>query len=81
LLAKLSTEDLMLRREIFVDGLGNYALPGTDKTKNRLVGASLVADDSRKPAPDGRSTYVKLKVKAPVRCTWCANRPMSTGTS
>ncbi|WP_375417679.1 hypothetical protein [uncultured Hymenobacter sp.] len=65
LLAKLSTEDLMLRREVFVDGLGNYALPGTDQTKTRLVGASLVADDARKPAPDGRSTYVKLKVKGP----------------
>jgi hypothetical protein len=65
LLAKLSTEDLMLRREVFVDGLGNYALPGTDQTKNRLVGASLVADDARKPAGDGRSTYVKLKVKGP----------------
>lgn len=65
LLAKLSTEDLMLRREIFVDGLGNYALPGTDQTKTRLVGASLVADDTRKPAGDGRSTYVKLKVKGP----------------
>lgn len=65
LLAKLSSEDLMLRREVFVDGLGNYALPGTDQTKNRLVGASLVADDSRKPAGDGRSTYVKLKVKGP----------------
>ena len=65
LLAKLSTEDLMLRREVFVDGLGNYPLPGTDRTKNRLVGASLVADDGRKPAPDGRSTYVKLKVKGP----------------
>ena len=65
LLAKLSTEDLMLRREVFVDGLGNYALPGTDQTKTRLVGASLVADASRKPAGDGRSTYVKLKVKGP----------------
>ena len=63
LLAKLSTEDLMLRREVFVDGLGNYALPGTDRTKTRLVGASLIADDSRKPAGDGRSTYVKLRVK------------------
>ena len=65
LLAKLSTEDLMLRREVFVDGLGNYPLPGTDRTKIRLVGASLAADDARKPAGDGRSTYVKLKVKAP----------------
>lgn len=65
LLAKLSTEDLMLRREVFVDGLGNYALPGTDQNKSRLVGASLVADDARKPAGDGRSTYVKLKVKGP----------------
>lgn len=65
LLAKLSTEDLMLRREVFVDGLGNYALPGTDQTKTRLVGASLVADASRKPAGDGRSTYVRLKVKGP----------------
>ena len=65
LLAKLSTEELMLRREVFVDGLGNYPPPGADRTKTRLVGASLVADDARKPAPDGRSTYVKLKLKGP----------------
>jgi hypothetical protein len=55
-------EHLMQRREVFVDGLGNLALPGSDVNKQRLLGTSTVAEDTRRPAGDGRSFYSRLKV-------------------
>ena len=64
LLKKLDLEQLMNRREIFVDGLGNLALPGSDNTKYRLLGTSAVAETTRRPAGDGRSFYSRLKVPA-----------------
>lgn len=62
LLKTLNLEQLMSRREIFVDGLGNLALPGNDATKFRLLGTSLVAEDNRRAAGDGRCFYSRLKV-------------------
>ena len=62
LLKTLDLEHLMTRREVFVDGLGNLALPGSDVAKYRLLGTSSVAEDNRRSAPDGRSTYSRLKV-------------------
>ena len=62
LLKTLDLEQLMARREIFVDGLGNRALPGSDGTKFRLLGTSAVAEESRRPVGDGRSFYSRLKV-------------------
>ena len=55
-------EHLMQRREVFVDGLGNLALPGSDMAKFRLLGTSIVAEDNRRPAGDGRCFYSRLKV-------------------
>ena len=65
LLKALSLEDLAARREVFLDGLGNMGLPGTNEEKFRLSGANLVAEDERRPAGDGRSTYSRLKVPTP----------------
>lgn len=69
LLKTTSLEDLVARREVFVDGLGNYEPPGTapaDADKYRLTGVSLLASsEKRYPAPDGRSTYARLKVPSP----------------
>ena len=62
LLKTLDLEHLMARREVFVDGLGNLALPGSDVTKYRLLGTSSVAENNRRPAGDGRSTFSRLKV-------------------
>lgn len=62
LLKTLDLEHLMLRREVFVDGLGNLALPGSDANKYRLLGTSLVAENNRRPIGDGRSSYSRLKV-------------------
>lgn len=62
LLKTLDLEHLMARREVFVDGLGNLALPGSDVTKYRLLGTSVVAEETRRPAGDGRSTFSRLKV-------------------
>ena len=62
LLKTLDLEHLMSRREVFVDGLGNRALPGSDAAKFRLLGTSLVAEDNRRSAGDGRSTFSRLKV-------------------
>ena len=64
LLKTLDLEHLMMRREVFVDGLGNRALPGSDATKYRLLGTSAVAENTRRPAGDGRSFYSRLKVPA-----------------
>lgn len=55
-------EHLMQRREVFVDGLGNFALPGSDMAKMRLLGTSTVAEDNRRPAGDGRSFFSRLKI-------------------
>ena len=55
-------EHLMQRREVFVDGLGNLALPGSDMAKYRLLGTSTVAEDNRRPAGDGRCFFSRLKV-------------------
>jgi len=55
-------EHLMQRREVFVDGLGNLALPGSDMSKFRLLGTSMVAEDTRRPAGDGRCFFSRLKV-------------------
>jgi hypothetical protein len=69
LLKTTALEDLVARREVFVDGLGNYSPPGqstADADKYRLTGVSLLASsEKRNPAPDGRSTYVRLKVPSP----------------
>ena len=55
-------EHLMQRREVFVDGLGNLALPGSDMAKYRLLGTSTVAEDTRRPVGDGRCFFSRLKV-------------------
>ena len=55
-------EHLVQRREVFVDGLGNLALPGSDMAKYRLLGSSTVAEDNRRPVGDGRSFFSRLKV-------------------
>ena len=65
LLRTLTLEELAERRNVFVDGLGNPALPGTDAQKFRLAGTNLLAGAERRPAGDGRSTYARLKVPAP----------------
>ncbi len=65
LLKTTPLEELVARREVFIDGLGNYDPPkGTaDADKYRLTGVSQLAkSEKRKPAPDGRSTYARLKV-------------------
>ncbi|WP_035568063.1 hypothetical protein [Hymenobacter sp. IS2118] len=62
LLKTLDLEQLMNRREVFVDGLGNRPLPGSDDPKYRLLGTSAVAEDARRPAGDGRSFYSRLRV-------------------
>lgn len=63
LLKSESIEKLVERREVFLDGLGNYAPPGADAERYRLTGVSLLArTEKRKTAPDGRSTYAKLRV-------------------
>ena len=62
LIKTLDLEHLMMRREVFVDGLGNRALPGSDVAKYRLLGTSAVAEDTRRPVGDGRSFYSRLKV-------------------
>lgn len=64
LLKTLDLEHLMTRREVFVDGLGNRALPGSDATKFRLLGTSVVAEDKRRPVGDGRSFYSRLKISS-----------------
>ena len=55
-------EHLMQHREVFVDGLGNLALPGSDMAKYRLLGTSTVAEDTRRPVGDGRCFFSRLKV-------------------
>ena len=65
LLKTLDLEHLMGRRDVFVDGLGNLAPPGSDATKYRLLGTSAVAEDNRRPAGDGRNFYSRLKVASP----------------
>lgn len=62
LLKTLDLEHLMARRDVYVDGLGNLALPGSDVNKYRLLGTSAVAEENRRPAGDGRSFYSRLKV-------------------
>ena len=62
LLKTLNLEQLMTRREVFVDGLGNLALPGNDDKKFRLLGTSAIAEPRRRPAGDGRSSYSRLKL-------------------
>ena len=68
LLKTMSLETLVARREVFVDGLGNYDPPkgAADAQKFRLTGVSILASsEKRKTAPDGRSTYARLKVPSP----------------
>lgn len=68
LLKTMPLEELVARREVFIDGLGNYDPPGAaaDAQKYRLTGVSLLASsEKRRPAPDGRSTYARLKVPGP----------------
>ena len=62
LLKTLDLEQLMARREVFVDGLSNLALPGSDDKKYRLLGTSAVAENARRPVGDGRSFYSRLKL-------------------
>ncbi len=64
LLKTLDLEQLMNRREVFVDGLSNRPLPGNDDNRFRLLGTSAVAEDTRRPAGDGRSHYSRLRVPA-----------------
>ena len=68
LLKTTSLEELVARREVFIDGLGNYDPPqgAADAQKYRLTGVSILANsEKRKTAPDGRSTYARLKVPSP----------------
>jgi hypothetical protein len=68
LLKTTPLETLVARREVFVDGLGNYDPPqgAADAQKFRLTGVSILANsEKRKAAPDGRSTYARLKVPSP----------------
>lgn len=68
LLKTMPLEELVARRDIFIDGLGNYDPPGADADaqKYRLTGVSLLASsEKRKAAPDGRSTYARLRVPSP----------------
>lgn len=65
LLRYLTPDQLVSRREVFVDGLGNLALPDTDERKYRLVGINHLATGERKLAGDGQSTFVKLKIPSP----------------
>lgn len=62
LLKTMDLETLMSRREVFVDGLGNRTLPGSDVAKYRLLGTSAVAEATRRPVGDGRNFYSRLKV-------------------
>ncbi|WP_310397963.1 hypothetical protein [Hymenobacter sp.] len=64
LLKTLDLEQLMARREVFVDGLGNLALPGRDVKKYRLLGSSAAAEETLRPVGDGRSFFSRLKVPA-----------------
>ena len=69
LLKTMPLEELVARREVFIDGLGNYDPPRSSaeqQDKYRLAGVSqLATKEKRWPAPDGRSTYAKLKVPSP----------------
>ena len=68
LLKTMPLEELVARREVFIDGLGNYDPPktGADAEKYRLAGVSqLASSEKRRPAPDGRSTYARLRVPSP----------------
>lgn len=65
LLKTLDLEHLMMRREVFVDGLGNLALPGSDVGKFRLLGTSIVAENNRRAVGDGRNFFSRLKVPSP----------------
>ncbi|MGI4834568.1 MAG: hypothetical protein ACRYFK_14020 [Janthinobacterium lividum] len=66
LLKTESLEKLVERREVFIDGLGNYPPPAADGEKYRLTGVSLLTGtEKHKTAPDGRSTYARLKVPSP----------------
>lgn len=65
LLKLLNVEHLLTRREVFVDGLGNRALPGSDGPAYHLLGPGVVAEATRRPAGDGRSCYSRLRVSAP----------------
>ena len=69
LLKTVPLEELVARREVFIDGLGNYDPPHSSpdlQVKYRLTGVSqLASKEKRWPAPDGRSTYAKLKVPSP----------------
>ena len=68
LLTTVPLEELVARREVFVDGLGNYDPPtaAADAGKYRLTGVSqLASSEKRRSAPDGRSTYARLKVPGP----------------
>ena len=64
LLKTLNLEQLMMRREIFVDGLGNLTPPGVDATKFRLLGTNTIAESQRRPVGDGRSFYSRLKLSS-----------------
>lgn len=71
LLKTVPLEELVARREVFLDGLGNYDPPTRsvavgEAPKYRLTGVSLlVSSEKRQAAPDGRSTYAKLRVPGP----------------
>ena len=65
LLRYLTPEQLVGRREVLVDGLGNMGLPGTDEKKYRLVGTSHLAPGERQLAGDGQSTYARMKIPSP----------------
>lgn len=65
MLRYLSPDQLLTRHDVFVDGLSNLALPGTDANKFRLLGTSGLAEPERLPAGDGHSFYSKMKVPSP----------------
>jgi hypothetical protein len=60
LLKTMPLEELVARREVFVDGLGNYDPPKgtTDASKYRLTGVSLLANSEKR-------NYARLKVPSP----------------
>ena len=65
LLRYLTPDQLVGRREVFVDGLSNLPAPGNDEQKYRLVGTNRLATGERQLAGDGQSTYAKMKIPSP----------------
>ena len=65
MLRYLTPDQLLARRDVYVDGLSNLALPGSNDKKYRLLGTSGLATGPRLPAGDNNSFYVKMKIPSP----------------